>query len=97
MRENQTLQNLTLVKFLIATSSLKKFDLFSTNAPVLHPLKTSENFRFSDVFSGYGSGTFVENGLICLEIIVKYQIALFLELLLVCPDAVRQKTMTGTA
>ena len=97
MRENQTLQNLTLVKFLIATSSLKKFDLFSTNAPVLHPLKTSESFRFSDVFSGYGSGTFVENGLICLEIIVKYQIALFLELPLVCPDAVRQKTMTGTA
>ena len=75
---------------------MKTFDLFSTNAPVLYPLKTSENFRFSDVFSGYGSGAFVENELICLEIIVKYQTALFLELLLVCPDAVRQKAMTGT-
>ena len=36
---------------------------FSTSAPLLHPLKTSENRRFSDVFRGYRSGTLVENGL----------------------------------
>ena len=36
---------------------------FSTNVPLLTPLKTSENFSFSDVFRGYRSGTFFENGL----------------------------------
>ena len=36
---------------------------FSTNIPLLYPLKRSENLRFSDVFRGYRSGTFVENGL----------------------------------
>ena len=36
---------------------------FSTNAPLLYSLKTSENFQFSDVFRGYRSGTLVENGL----------------------------------
>ena len=36
---------------------------FSTNVPLLHPLKTSENLWFSDVFSGYKIGTLVENGL----------------------------------
>ena len=35
---------------------------FSTNVPLLYPLKT-ENWRFSDVFSGYRSGKSVENGL----------------------------------
>ena len=37
--------------------------LFSTNVPILYPLKTSENYRFSDVFRGYGIGTLDENGL----------------------------------
>ena len=37
---------------------------FSTNVPLLYPLKTSENLWFSDVFRGYRSGTFVKNGLI---------------------------------
>ena len=37
---------------------------FSSNVPLLYPLKTSENFRFSDVFRGYRSGTLVENRLI---------------------------------
>ena len=37
-------------------------NLFSANAPLLYPLKTSENRRFSDVFRGYRSGTLVENG-----------------------------------
>ena len=39
------------------------FNPFSTNVPLLYPLKTSENIRFSDVFRGYRSGTLVENGL----------------------------------
>ena len=29
---------------------------FSTNIPLLYPLKRSENLRFSDVFRGYRSG-----------------------------------------
>ena len=36
---------------------------FSTNVPLLYPLKTSENQRFSDVFRGYRSGTLIENEL----------------------------------
>ena len=36
---------------------------FSTNVPLLYPLKTSKNFWFSDIFRGYRSGTLVENGL----------------------------------
>ena len=32
-------------------------NLFQAIAPLLEPLKTSENQRFSDVFSGYGNGT----------------------------------------
>ena len=39
---------------------------FSTHAPLLYPLKTSENRRFSDLFRGYRSGTWVENGLMKL-------------------------------
>ena len=31
--------------------------------PLLYPLKTSENSRFSDGFREYRSGTLVENGL----------------------------------
>ena len=40
------------------------FNPFLTNVPLLYPMKTLENRRFSDVFRGYRSGTFVENGLI---------------------------------
>ena len=40
------------------------FNAFSTNVPLLKPLKTSENWKFPDVFREYRSGTFVENGLI---------------------------------
>ena len=39
------------------------FNPFSTNVPLLHPLKTSENQTFSDFFRRYRSGTLVENGL----------------------------------
>ena len=44
---------------------------FSTNVPLLYPLKTSENLRFSNIFSRYRSGTLVENELItnlCLKL-----------------------------
>ena len=40
-----------------------KFNPYSTNVPLLYPLKTSKNLGFSDVFRGYRSGTLVENGL----------------------------------
>ena len=39
---------------------------FSTNLPLLHPLKTSENRRFYYLFKGHNSGTLVENVLKCL-------------------------------
>ena len=39
------------------------FNPFSTNIPFLYLLKTSENWRFSDVFRGYRSESLVENGL----------------------------------
>ena len=41
----------------------KAINPFSTNVPLLYPLKTSENLRFSDVFRGYRSRALVENGL----------------------------------
>ena len=34
---------------------------FSTNVPLLCPLKTSENLSFSDVFKEYRCGALVEN------------------------------------
>ena len=34
---------------------------FSTNVPLLYPLKTSENLSFSDVFRRYRSGALVEH------------------------------------
>ena len=44
---------------------------FSTNFPLLYLQKTSGNLLFSDVFRGYKkSGTFVENGLIIIVIIL---------------------------
>ena len=43
---------------------LKLINLFSTNVPLLYPLKSSENQTFSDVFRGYRSGLIlIENGL----------------------------------
>ena len=44
--------------------SKNAFNPFSKNVPLLYPLKTSENEKFSDVFRGGRSGTLVENGLI---------------------------------
>ena len=45
------------------TKIVNRLNLFSTNVPLLYPLKTSENRMFSDIFRGYRSGTLVENGL----------------------------------
>ena len=43
------------------------FNPFSTNAPLLYPLKTSENRKFFDVLRGYRSGTLVENELMMVS------------------------------
>ena len=42
----------------------EKINPFLANVPILHPLKTPENERFSDVFRGYKLGTLATNGLI---------------------------------
>ena len=49
-----------MVKF---QSRISFVNPFSTSVPLLYPLKTSENLRFSDVFRGYRSGTLVKNRL----------------------------------
>ena len=49
---------------LISLSEQDKNLSFSTNVPLLYPLKTSENLCFSDVFRWYRSETLVKNGLI---------------------------------
>ena len=36
---------------------------FSTNITLLYPPENIKNWKFSDVFGGYGSGTLVKNGL----------------------------------
>ena len=43
--------------------NLSNFDPFSTNVPLLYPLKTSENVQFFYVFRGYRAETMVETGL----------------------------------
>ena len=50
---------------------------FSTNVPLLFPLKTSENLRFSDVFRGYKSGTLIEYGLIRKKVIIAVNLVAF--------------------
>ena len=57
------LVNVIVLNYLInIRKKLYPFNPFSTNAPLLYPLKTSENRRFSDVFGGYRKETLVENG-----------------------------------
>ena len=50
---------------------------FLANVPILYPLKTPENQRFSDVFRGYKMGTLARNGLIIKVTVIgqrfKYQ------------------------
>ena len=36
---------------------------FLANVPILYPLKTPENQRFSDIFTGYKLGTLARNEL----------------------------------
>ena len=48
------------------------FNPFSTNVPLLYPLKTSENWGFSDAFRGYRGGTFVGNELTHLMPLVSF-------------------------
>ena len=43
---------------------------FSTNVPLLYPLKTTENLRVFYVFKGYKSRTLVGNGFHCCKAIV---------------------------
>ena len=38
-------------------------NLFPANVPILYPLKTPENQRFSGIFRGYKMGTLAGNGL----------------------------------
>ena len=48
---------------MVLSTFLQGINPFSADVPLLNPLKTSENRRFSDVYRGYWSGTLVENGL----------------------------------
>ena len=47
-------------------TDVKLIKPYSPNVTFLHPLKTSENRRFSDVFRGYRNVTLGEYGLISL-------------------------------
>ena len=61
------IQHFLLVRKLLGIEQIEvqiQFDPFSTNAPLLYLLKTSENWRFPDVFKGYKNETLVKNGLI---------------------------------
>ena len=42
---------------------INAFNPFLANVPILYPLKTPENQRFSGVFRGYKMGTLARNGL----------------------------------
>ena len=50
----------------LKTNKNSNINPFSANVPLLYPLKTSENRRFSEVFRGFTSGRLVKNELICL-------------------------------
>ena len=56
--------NISISIFREIHSSLSSLNPFLINAPILYPLKTPENQRFSDVFRGYKIGTLARNGLI---------------------------------
>ena len=43
-------------------SNSREFNPFLTNVPILYPLKTPENQRFSGVFRGYKMETLARNG-----------------------------------
>ena len=47
-----------------SNKNIAHFNAFQANVPILYPLKTPENQRFSVVFRGYEIGTLTRNGLI---------------------------------
>ena len=50
---NMPFLNDILFNFSSSSSDKSLLNPFSANVPLLYPLKTSENLRFSDVFRGY--------------------------------------------
>ena len=53
-------------QLIFPTSGESEIKPFSTNVPLLYPLKTSENLWFSDVLREQ-SGTLLENGLVWVD------------------------------
>ena len=51
-------------------SSVHLFNPFSTHAPLLYPLKTSED-RFSDVFRGYRGANWLKIGKVFIIILLE--------------------------
>ena len=64
-------QKLSINIFYYEKQILKIRSPIFNNVPLLYPLKTSENRRFSDVFRGYRSRTLVESGLMLIPIFGK--------------------------
>ena len=61
-----------MCNFFYPWNNQKWINLFSTNVPLLYPLKISENRSFSNVFREYRCGTLAENGLTyCFLIILR--------------------------
>ena len=52
-----------LINYLVLT--IIRVNSSLPNVPFLHPLKTSENLWFSDVFRGYRNRALGKNGLLC--------------------------------
>ena len=62
--QNENFYFTTILQLSKRSWPLVAINPFSTNVPLLYPLRTSKNLRFSDIFRGYKSGTLAENGLI---------------------------------
>ena len=60
MQKYQTLRLNSSPHFIMVTLRLNPF---LANVPILYPLKTPENQRFSDIFTGYKMGTLARNEL----------------------------------
>ena len=54
---------LSVIFSLVWSEAQLKVNPFPAKIPILHPLKTPENQRFSGVFRGYKMGTLAGNGL----------------------------------
>ena len=62
--QNENFYFTTILQLSKRSWPLVAINPFPTNVPLLYPLRTSKNLRFSDIFRGYKSGTLAENGLI---------------------------------